>query len=120
MRRRRGRPTRRTSFRRREPDAFDLVLIQQAVLADPVTVELDRPLAFRPRLVGFWRGSAFSRVTRVLALRWEHGVTFYRVLTDAGAFDLRHARRMDPVTLRVGRHWELCAEHAVIPLARAR
>jgi hypothetical protein len=42
------------------------------------------------------------------------------VLTDRGAFDLRYIRRMDPVTLRARRRWELCAELEAISVARLR
>jgi hypothetical protein len=77
-------------------------------------------MAYRPRLIGFWRGTEFHRVVRVVATRWEHDVTYYRVLTDRGAFDLRHIRRMDALTLRSRRRWEVCAELDTVPVARLR
>jgi len=107
-------------FRRRtgpEP-APDLLFIERAEHADPIVIEVDRPLAFRPRLVGFWRGTEFYIVTRVMAVRREHDVTYHRVMTDRGAFDLRYIRRMNPTTLRSRRVWELCAELDAIPIAR--
>jgi hypothetical protein len=96
----------------------DLLFIHRAAVSEPVAVEVDRPLAFRPRLMGFWRGTEFYRVVRMIATRWEHGVTYYRVLTDRGAFDLHHAMRLDPLTLRPRRVWEVCAELDTIPVAR--
>jgi len=99
-------------------DGPDLLFIQRASVSDPIAVEVDRPQAFHPRLVGFWRGAEFYRVLRVVATRWEYGVTYYRVVTDRGAFDLRHIGRMDPLTLRARRTWEVCAELDTVPVAR--
>ncbi len=96
----------------------DLLFIQRATVSEPVAVEVDRPLAFRPRVMGFWRGIEFYRVIRVVATRLEYGVTYHRVLTDRGAFDIRHIRRMDPMTLRPRRIWEVCAELDTVPIAR--
>jgi len=96
----------------------ELLFIERAERADPVVVEVDRPLAFRPRLVGFWRAKDFYTITRIVAVRREHDVTYYRVLTDRGAFDLRHIRRMNPTTLRSRRVWEVCAELETVPIAR--
>ncbi len=96
----------------------DLLFVERAERADPIVVEVDRPLAFRPRLVGFWRGSEFYIITRTVAVRREHDVTYHRVVTDRGAFDLRYIRRMDPVTVRSRRVWEVCAELDAIPIAR--
>ncbi|MDR7543942.1 MAG: hypothetical protein QN120_06820 [Armatimonadota bacterium] len=98
--------------------AFEMLFVERARLAEPVVVELDRPLAYRPRLVGFWRGSAFHLITRVVATRHEHDAVYHRVITDHGAFDIRHVRRMDPGTLRAWRAWELCAELDTVPVAR--
>jgi hypothetical protein len=104
---------------RRVPEAPpELLFIERAERADPVVVEVDRPLAFRPRLVGFWRAKDFYIITRIVAVRREHDVTYYRVVTDRGAFDLRHIRRMNPTTLRFRRVWEVCAELETIPIAR--
>jgi hypothetical protein len=97
-----------------------LLLIERARVAEPVAVEVDRPLAHRPRVTGFWRGTEFHLVTRLIATRQEHDATYYRVLTSRGAFDLRNIRRMEPLTLRIRRVWELCAELDVVPVARFR
>jgi hypothetical protein len=94
------------------------VFIERKALDEPVVVELDRPLAIRPRLVGFWRGKEFHLVTRIVTTRREHDVTYLRVLTDRGTFDLRYIRRMDAITLRARRRWEVCAELEAIPVAR--
>ena len=111
----------RRSGGRREPSppsTPDLLFIERAERAEPIVIEVDRPLAFRPRLVGFWRGTEFHLITRVVAVRREHDVAYHRVLTDRGAFDLRYIRRMDPSTLKARRHWELCAELDAVPVAR--
>lgn len=110
--------------RMREP-AYDqdtqVVLVERRRVAEHIDVEIDRPLAYRPKIVGFWRArTVFHLVTRVLEIRREHDATYYRVLTDRGAFDFRHVRRMHPVTLRVRREWELCAELDPVPVARRR
>lgn len=99
-------------------DDYDVLLIERAVVTERVAIEVDRPLAFRPRLVGFWRGTEFHLITRVIATRREHDVTYHRVLTPQGGFDLCHVRRMDPLTLRPRHCWELCAELDVVPIAR--
>jgi hypothetical protein len=115
----RRRPGRRAHDRRRAAGReTDVVFIARGEHDDPIVVEVDRPLAFRPRLVGFWWRRAFYQITRIVATRREHDVTYHRVLTDGGAFDLRYIRRMDPVTLRARRRWELCAELDTIPVAR--
>ena len=102
------------------PRGSELVFIERMEHDDPIVVEVDRPMAFRPRLVGFWRENEFYLITRVVTTRREHDVTYHRVLTDRGAFDLRYIRRMDPITLRARRHWELCAELEAISVARLR
>ncbi len=115
----RGRPGESSSGGK--PAAYgdsDLLFIQRAAVSEPVAVEVDRPLAFRPRLMGFWRGTEFYRVIWVVATRLEYGATYHRVLTDRGAFDLRHIRLMDPMTLRPRRVWEVCAELDTVPIAR--
>ncbi|MDR7482965.1 MAG: hypothetical protein QN183_14940 [Armatimonadota bacterium] len=98
--------------------AHDVVFIERAALAEPVAVELALPAAPRPRLVGFWRGREFHTIVRTVAVRREHEATYHRVVTDRGAFDLRAVRRMHPLTLRVHRAWELCAELEMVPVAR--
>ncbi len=102
------------------PRGSELVFIERMEHDDPIVVEVDRPMAFRPRLVGFWRGKEFYLIARIVTTRREHDVTYHRVLTDRGAFDLRYIRRMDPITLRARRHWELCAELEAISVARLR
>jgi len=117
----RRRPAARRAHDRRrnsEPRDADVVFIERVEHDDPIVVEVDRPMAFRPRLVGFWWGEAFFQIARVVTTRREHDVTYYRVLTDRGAFDLRYIRRMDRITLRARRRWELCAELDAIPVAR--
>lgn len=96
----------------------ELLFIERAERADPIVVEVDRPLAFRPRLVGFWRGTEFYIITRIVTVRREHDVMYHRVVTDRGGFDLRYIRRMDPTTLRSRRVWEVCAELDAIPIPR--
>jgi hypothetical protein len=94
------------------------LLLERERLDEPIIVEVDRPMAYRPKIVGFWRQTEFYLVTRTVATRAEHDARYHRVLTDRGAFDLRHIRRMDPVTLWARRVWELCAALDVIPIAR--
>ncbi len=101
------------------PDT-DLLLIHRRELSEPITVEVDRPLAFRPRLVGFWRGSEFFLIERVFATRREHGVAYHRVLTDRGAYDLHRLRRFDPLTMRARHDWEVCAELDAVVVTRLR
>jgi len=96
----------------------EMLFVERAAVAEPITVEVERPLAFRPRLVGFWRGNVFHLIARVVATRREYDATYHRVLTDRGAFDLRSFRRADAVTLRSRRCWEVCAELDAIPIAR--
>ncbi|MDQ7841805.1 MAG: hypothetical protein RDU83_12400 [bacterium] len=96
----------------------EILFIERAAVTEPIAVEVDRPLAFRPRLVGFWRGDEFYSIARVVATRREYDATYHRVLTDRGAFDLRSILRADAVTLRSRRCWEVCAELDAIPLAR--
>jgi hypothetical protein len=87
-------------------------------MAEPIVVEIDRPMAYRPKVVGFWRGADFHLVVRTVATRREHDATYHRLVTDRGAFDIRNIRRMDPGTLQIWRAWELCAELDAVPLAR--
>jgi hypothetical protein len=105
---------------RAEGEPSDVVFIERASVREPVAVEVDRPQAYRPRLMGFWRGQEFYRIVRVVATRLEHDVIYHRVLTDRGAFDLRHVRVMHPVTLAIRRRWELCAELDAVLVARLR
>jgi hypothetical protein len=114
-------PRRSARARDRSPDGEATtawLFIERSRVTEPITVELDRPQAFRPRLVGFWRGTEFHQVTRVVATRREHDATYHRVVTDRGVFELRHTRRMDPHSLRVRRVWEVCAQLDAVPIAR--
>jgi hypothetical protein len=96
-----------------------IILVERRRLAEPVDVEIDRPLAYRPKVVGFWRGGVdFHLVWRVVETRREHDAVYYRLITNRGAFDLRHVRRMHPITLRARREWELCAEHDAVSIGR--
>jgi hypothetical protein len=95
-----------------------VLFVERARLGEPVVVELDRPQAFRPRLVGFWRATDFYLIKRVVTTRREHDAVYHRVVTDRGAFDLRYVRRMDSRALRTWRTWELCAELDMVPIAR--
>lgn len=113
-----ARPGRDLRRSKASPPPAEMLFVERAACAEAIAVEMDRPLAFRPRVVGFWRGTEFYQVTRIVATRREHDATYHRVLTDRGAFDLRFVRRMDPVTLRSRRHWEVCAELDAIPVAR--
>lgn len=97
----------------------ETVFVERRRLSEPVAVEFDRPSAVRPRVTGFWRGSAFYRVLFVADRRYERGETSYRVLTDRGAFDLCRARVGDRRTLRSRTRWELVAELDVLDGRRA-
>jgi hypothetical protein len=94
--------------------------VERAVVAEPITVEVDRSRAVRPRLTGYWRRGEFYRVHQVLAVRPEVGETYYRVLTDRGAAELRRYRRVDPRTLWSAVAWEVCADLDVVELPRLR
>jgi hypothetical protein len=100
------------------PAPLEWLFVERSRVAEPIIVELDRPLAFRPRPVGFWRGTDFHVISRIIATRREHDATYHRVMTDRGAFDIRHVRRMDPRTLQIRRLWELYAHHDAVPVAR--
>ena len=114
----RARPP-RTDARVVRSDQPLIILVERRRLAEPVDVEIDRPLAYRPKVVGFWRGGAeFHLVRRVIQTRREHDAIYYRLITNRGAFDLRHVRRMHPITLRARREWELCAELDAVPIGR--
>jgi hypothetical protein len=105
---------RRRDARSGEPRGH-LILIERRVLCEPVVVEAD-PSGRRPRPTGFWRGTAFFRILRILERRWERGESFVRVLADRGCFDLRRVSEMDPWTWRTRGRWELVAELAALPV----
>ncbi|MDR7417695.1 MAG: hypothetical protein QN178_02155 [Armatimonadota bacterium] len=98
--------------------SLEWLFIERARVVEPVVVELDRPAAFRPKPTGFWRAKEFYVIKRIIATRREHDAVYHRVVTDRGAFDLRHVRRMDPRTLRVWRTWELCAHLDAMQVTR--
>lgn len=97
-----------------------LLFIETAALAEPVSVELDRPHAVHPLITGFWRSKEYHRVLKVVETRYEYGETFFRVVTDRGCADLRRYRAADPRTLRTRIAWELCAEVEAFEIPRPR
>lgn len=94
-----------------------LLFIERAPLRTAVVVEMARDGA-RGRPSGFWRGTEFYRVERIVETRREHDAFYYRVITDHGCFDLRRARRLEPWTLRPSVWWELTAELEAIEVKR--
>lgn len=94
-----------------------LVLIERRVLCELVVVETE-PSGRRPRPTGFWRGTAFYRIVRVLQRRLERGESYLRVLADRGCFDLRRVSEMDPWTWEPHGRWELVAELSAVPVGR--
>lgn len=97
-----------------------LLFIETAALAEPVSVEVDRPRAVHPRVTGFWRNKEYHRVLKVVETRYEYGETFFRVVTDRGCADLRRYRATNPRTMRTRVAWELCAEVEAIEIPRPR
>ncbi len=87
-----------------------LLFVERAVVADPVTVELDRPRALHPKVSGFWRNREFHRVLKIVETRYEHGQTYFRMVTDRGCVDLRRYHQRDPRTLRGRVTWQVCAD----------
>ncbi len=87
-----------------------LLFIERAAVREPITVEVDRPMALHPKVAGFWRAGEFTRVQKIVETRYEHGEIYLRVVSDRGCVDLRRYRRPDPRTLRTHAAWELCAE----------
>jgi len=92
--------------------------VERAVVADPITVEVERPAAAHPRVTGFWRNGEYRRVIKIVETRYEAGETVYRVVTDRGCVDLRQYRRLDPRTLRPSIAWEVCAELDSVEIPR--
>jgi len=103
-----------------EPVLPQLLFLERAALAEPVAVEVDRPLAVRPRVTGFWQDGRFHRVVKVVETRYEYGEMYVRAVTEDGAVDLRRIRVRDPRTMRTRTQWELCAELEVIEIPRSR
>jgi hypothetical protein len=97
-----------------------LLFIETAALAEPVSVEVDRPRAVHPLITGFWRNGEYHRVVKIVETRYEYGETFFRVVTDLGGADLRRYRATDPRTMRTRVAWELCAEIEAVPIPRPR
>ena len=94
-----------------------LLLIERRALCEPIVVEA-APSGGRAHPTGFWRGTAFHRIHRILDQRWERGESFLRVLADRGCFDLRRVSEMNPWTWRTRARWELVAELAALPVRR--
>lgn len=106
---------------RRATETLPLLLfIETAALAEPVTVEVDRPRAVHPTVTGFWRSGEYHRVVKIVETRYEYGETYLRVVTDRGCVDLRRYRATDPRTMRTRQRWELCAELDAIEIPRPR
>jgi hypothetical protein len=97
-----------------------LLFIETAALAEPVSVEVDRPRAVHPQITGFWRHGEYHRVLKIVETRHEYGEMFYRVVTDRGCADLRRHRTGDPRTMRTRIAWELIAEVDAVPIPRPR
>ena len=95
-----------------------LLFVERAAVADPITVEVDRPMALHPKVAGFWRAGEFTRVQKIVETRYKHVETYLRVVSDRGCFDLRRYRQPDPRTLRTHAVWELCAELDAVELSR--
>ncbi len=109
---------RREPITPREDEVPLLLFIERAVVADPVSVEVNRPLAVHPQVTGFWRGGGFSRVLKIVETRYEHGETYFRVVTDRGCVDLRRYHYTDPRTMRTRVAWEVCADLDAVDIAR--
>ncbi len=85
-----------------------LLFVEREALRAAVAAEVARD-GGRARPSGFWWGTEFYRVERVVETRREHDAIFYRVITDRGYFDLRRYRSLDPWSLRPGIGWEVIA-----------
>ena len=94
-----------------------LILIERRAVCEPVVVESE-PSGRRPGPIGFWRGTAFYRIIRILERRLERGESYFRVLADRGCFDLHRVSEMDPWTWKTHSRWELVAELAAVPVRR--
>ncbi len=105
--------------RRRASSLLDahLILIERRAMREPVVVETESGGA-RPRATGFWRGTTYYRIRRILGQRGERGVSYLRVLADRGCFDLRRVTEIDPWTWQAQGRWELTADLAVVPVKR--
>ena len=106
---------RRVLARAREQPS--LLFIERAPLRVPVAAEMERA-GGRARIAGFWWGTDFYRVRRIVETRREHDALYYRVVTDRGSYDLRRYRDLEPWTLRPSVGWELTAELEAIEVVR--
>ncbi len=95
-----------------------LLFVERAVVAEPISVEVNRPLAVHPRVTGFWRGGKFARVLKIVETRYEHGETYFRAVTDHGCVELHRYQRTDPRTMHSRVAWEVCADLDAIEIAR--
>lgn len=95
-----------------------LLFVEREVRADPISVEVDRPLAVHPRVTGFWREGQFARVRKIVETRYEHGETYFRVVTDRGCMDLRRYHQPIPQTMRSRVAWEVCADLDAFEMTR--
>lgn len=119
------RKTRRAERYRRALDRLKaeprLLFIQRAALREPVAIEWRRaPLVFS----GFWRFSTgksqsrFYRVQKIVETRREHDSAYFRIITDAGCFDLRRYRSLELWTMKPSARWELTAELEAVEMTR--
>ncbi len=95
-----------------------LLFVERKVVADPITVEVDRPAAVHPRMSGFWRAGEFYQVVKIVETRLEAGEAFFRTVTDRGCVDVRRYHRVDARTLRSSVAWEVCAELDAVEIHR--
>lgn len=109
-------PARRFRRRRRLLDPY-LVLVERRALSEPIVVETEADGRY-PRPTGFWRGTTFYHIVKILERRWERGESYVRVLADRGCFDLHRITEIDPWTWRAQGRWELVAELMALPLER--
>jgi hypothetical protein len=94
------------------------VLIEEAVMEEPVTVE---PMPGKPasRPAGFWRRSEFHRVVRLFGRRFERNIIYVRVLSERGqVFELRRTLELDPWTWRSRWRWDLVATIRLVSVRR--
>src|SRR3970040_399499 len=93
--RRAARPRRSRRVVERVREQPRLLFIERAPLRTAVVVEMGRDGA-RGRPSGFWRGTEFYRVERIVETRREHDAIYYRVIIDHGWLDLGHYRALAP------------------------
>lgn len=105
-------------FLRRVKRHRELVLVEKALLGQPIAVELERPRDVHSKVLGFWMDRQYYPVQKVVESRWEHGEYYVRVITDRGAFDLRRRWEMDPWTLRITPRWDVHAALDAIQVQR--